>query len=105
MHRAYESSYSPVRVYWYSDRIEITNSGGLYGDAALDPFGPSGLTGYRNPNLADAMKTLGIVQRFGVGLRWARRWMRETGQPEPEFKVIGNNVVTATIRPSPRYPG
>ena len=104
MHRAYESSYSPVRVYWYNDRIEITNSGGLYGDAALDPFGQSGLTGYRNPNLADAMKTLGIVQRFGVGLRWARRWMRETGQPEPEFEVIGDNVVTATVRPSPRYP-
>ena len=104
MHRDYESSNSPVRVHWLNDRIEIINSGGPYGNAANDPFGHRGYTDYRNANLADAMKTLGIVQRFGLGLRLARRGMREAGQPEPEFDVFGN-VVTATVRPSPRYPG
>jgi ATP-dependent DNA helicase RecG len=28
MHRAYEATHAPVRVYWYDDRIEISNPGG-----------------------------------------------------------------------------
>ena len=31
MHRSYEGTHAPVRVYWYADRIEITSPGGLYG--------------------------------------------------------------------------
>ncbi|WP_419163358.1 ATP-binding protein [Candidatus Palauibacter sp.] len=50
-------------------------------------FGRPGVVAYRNPNLAEAMKALGLVQRYGAGIPIARRELRENGQPEPEFRV------------------
>jgi ATP-dependent DNA helicase RecG len=32
VHRAYDVSNAPVRVTWFSDRVEIQNPGGLYGN-------------------------------------------------------------------------
>ena len=31
MHRSYEGTNTPIRVYWYADRVEIASPGGLYG--------------------------------------------------------------------------
>ncbi len=67
LHRTYETTNAPVRVYWYSDRIEIHSPGGLYGQVNPENFGQPQVTDYRNPLLAEAMKALGFVQRFGVG--------------------------------------
>ena len=97
MHRTYEASNSPVRVNWFNDRIEIISPGGPYGDINAANFGRPGLTDYRNPNLADAMKSLGFVQRFGAGIPIARRLLQEAGHPEPEFIVPGTFVI-AVIR-------
>ena len=92
MHRTYEATNAPVRVSWFSDRIEVISPGGAFGTVAVDNFGQPGLTDYRNPNLADAMKTLGYVQRFGVGIDIARRHLAQAGHPPPEFDVSGNHV-------------
>ena len=99
MHRAYEATNAPVRVYWYDDRIEIINRGGPYGEVTVETFGTPGLTDYRNPNLAEAMRVLGLVQRFGAGLPIARRALAENGNPPPEFSVRPT-FVSATVRPS-----
>ena len=99
MHRAYEATNAPVRVYWYDDRIEITNPGGLYGEVTVETFGTPGLTDYRNPNLAEALRVLGFVQRFGAGIPIARRALAENGNPPPEF-LVRPTFVTATVRPS-----
>lgn len=61
MHRTYPGGHAPVHVYWYDDRIEITNPGGPYGMVSVDNFGQPGLAAYRNPTLAGAMKVLGLV--------------------------------------------
>ncbi len=92
MHRTYEATNAPVRVSWFSDRIEVISPGGAFGTVAADNFGQPGLTDYRNPNLADAMKTLGYVQRFGVGIDIARRHLEQAGHPPPEFDVSSNHV-------------
>jgi len=73
MHRSYEATHAPVRVYWFDDRIEIHSPGGPYGTVTVDNFGQPGLTDYRNPNLAEALRALGFVQRFGAGLAIARK--------------------------------
>lgn len=99
MHRAYEATNAPVRVYWYDDRIEIINPGGPYGEVTVETFGTPGLTDYRNPNLAEAMRVLGLVQRFGAGLPIARRALAENGNPPPAFSVRPT-FVSATVRPS-----
>ncbi|WP_440997953.1 ATP-binding protein [Arhodomonas sp. SL1] len=84
IHRDYEATHAPVRIYWFSDRIEIHNPGGLYGQVTRENFG-KGVTDYRNPLLAEAMHTLGYVQRFGFGIPMALRDLRNNGNPEPRF--------------------
>lgn len=98
MHRAYEATNAPVRVYWYDDRVEIINPGGPYGEVTVETFGTPGLTDYRNPNLAEAMRVLGLVQRFGAGIPIARRALAGNGNPPPEFRVQPT-YVTAIVRP------
>ncbi len=92
MHRSYEGNYTPARVYWYDDRIEILSPGGVFGSVTIDNFGRSGITSYRNPNLAEAMRNLGFVQRYGIGIPLANRLLRQAGHPEMEFHVDMNNV-------------
>jgi ATP-dependent DNA helicase RecG len=97
MHRTYEGTNAPVRVYWFDDRIEITNPGGPYGTVTVENFGRPGISDYRNPSLAGVLKTMGFVQRFGFGIAEARRALRENGNPELEFE-IEPTVVLATVR-------
>ena len=99
LHRTYESTNTPVRFYWYDDRIEITNPGGAYGVVNPANFGEPGITDYRNPNLAEALRVLGFVQRFGAGIPLARRALATNGNPPPEFKVEPT-YIQVTIKPT-----
>jgi ATP-dependent DNA helicase RecG len=92
MHRAYEGTNAPVRIYWFSDRIEISNPGGLYGQVNPENFG-QGVTDYRNPLVAEAMKVMGYVQRFGLGLPLAKRELEKNGNPPPEFQFQASSVL------------
>ncbi len=83
IHRDYEISRAPVRINWFQDRVEIANPGGLYGQVTPDNFGR--VTDYRNPQIAEAMKVLGFVQRFGYGVHLARRALEKNGNPPPDF--------------------
>jgi ATP-dependent DNA helicase RecG len=100
MHRTYEGTNAPSRVYWFNDRIEIYSPGGPFGTVTTENFGQPGLTDYRNPNLADAMKTLGFVQRFGVGIAIAQKELQANENPPLEFQVT-NSSVLAVIRRKP----
>jgi ATP-dependent DNA helicase RecG len=100
MHRAYDVTNAPVRVYWYDDRIEIANPGGPFGIVSVENFGEPGVADYRNPNLAEAMRVLGFVQRFGFTLAIARRALEENGNPPLELKVQPSHV-TAIVRVAP----
>ena len=100
MHRTYENTNAPVRVHWFDDRIEIINPGGPFGVVTRENFGRPGITDYRNPNLADAMKVMGFVQRFGIGIQTARAEMKKNGNPDIEFQ-IESMAVLATVRRRP----
>lgn len=97
MHRDYQTSNAPTRITWFDDRIEIQNPGGPFGQVSVENFAQPGITDYRNPNIAEAMKTLGFVQRFGVGISLARRELADNGNPPPEFSVTENHVLV-TVR-------
>ena len=97
MHRAYEATNAPVRVTWFNDRIEVHNPGGAFGIVTRENFGQPGVTDYRNPNVAEALKVYGYVQRFGAGIAIARRELEDHGHPEPEFSVE-DAFVQVTIR-------
>jgi len=97
LHRTYEGTTAPVRVYWFSDRIEIHSPGGPFGQVTKENFGHPGITDYRNPHLAEAMKVLGYVQRFGVGIQIARQELDKNGNPSPQFQVESTNILV-TVR-------
>lgn len=100
LHRSYESTNAPVRIYWFADRVEIYNPGGLYGQVNQQNFGRPGITDYRNPLLAEAMKVLGYVQRFGMGIPLARKQLADNGNPPAEFQFEATGVL-ATVRRRP----
>jgi len=93
LHRTYDASTMPVKVYWYSNRIEIINPGGLYGEVNPDTIWQN-VTAYRNPLLAEGLKSLGVVERFGYGLVQARRAVEVNGNPplttqfEPNYTLF-----------------
>lgn len=98
LHRSYENTNAPVRLYWFNDRVEIHNPGGPYGQVTKQNFGQPGSNDYRNPNLAAVMKELGYVQRFGYGITMARMEMEKNGNPPPEFLVEDAHVAVVLRR-------
>ena len=88
LHRSYEATHAPVRVYWFDDRIEIHSPGGPYGSVTVENFGQPGITDYRNPNLAEALRALGYVQRFGAGIPIARKCFSQRLRFEVQPSVV-----------------
>lgn len=84
MHRDYAST-SPVRFYWFEDRIEIQNPGGPYG--VVTPETVMRTSAYRNPSIAEVMKNLGYVNRFGYGLQRVQALLAQNGNPPIEFDI------------------
>ena len=99
IHRNYESSTTPVKIYWYADKIQITSPGGVYGEVTRDNFG-QGATSYRNPTVAEAMKHMGFMQKFGSGIAIAQKTLQNNGNPPAHFG-IEENFVCATVEKKP----
>ena len=90
MHREYDGTNAPARCYWFSDRIEIHSPGGCFGEVSNENFGNSSIVDYRNPVLADALKHMGFVDKFGAGIPTIKRAMSENGNPAPIFTAKDN---------------
>ncbi len=100
LHRTYEHTNAPIHVYWFNDRIEIQSPGGPFGIVNENNFGQPGVTDYRNPNIAEALKVLGFVQGFGFGIPTVRNELKKNGNPDPEFNVNQSNILW-TVRVLP----
>ena len=96
MHRSYEGTNAPVQVHWYTDRVEIRNPGGLYGQMTPENFG-KGTVDYRNPLVAELMHHLGFAQHFGFGVPLALNALRRNGNPKPDFR-FGPTHLEVTVR-------
>lgn len=94
MHRDYQSN-TPIRFYCFSDRIEIQSPGGLYGEVTLSTLMQR--NSYRNPVLAEALKAMGYVNRFGFGIQHAQALLQKNGNPIAEIDAQ-DKVVAITIR-------
>ncbi len=94
MHRTYETN-SPVRFYWFNDHIEIQSPGGLYGEATPENFPMQ--NSYRNPVIAESMKNLGYVNKFGRGVLRAQEILAQNGNPPALFNFQPTYFL-ATVR-------
>jgi len=84
IHRDYQSN-APIKFYEFSDRIEISNPGGLFGIVRPENFPDK--NDYRNPVLAEAAKNLGYVNTFNVGIKRALVALQKNNNPKPDFKL------------------
>ena len=98
IHRDYQIGNAPIKFYEYENRIEISNSGGLYGQANAQNF--PWVNDYRNPLLAEAMKLMGYVNKFNRGIAKVKDEMLRNGNPEPIFDVNHITEFRVTLRPS-----
>ncbi len=48
---------------------------------------------HRNPIIAEAMKALGFVNRFGYGVQRAQALLKQNGNPPPEFEFDEHSVL------------
>ena len=94
IHRSYESN-APTYIYEFSNRIEIINSGGLFGEATAQNFPDA--SDYRNVVLAEAMKVLGYVNRFNYGIKRAIHELEENGNGAPNFDLSLTTKFKVTI--------
>lgn len=95
MHRNYDSN-TPIRFYAFSDHIEVQSPGGLYGEATPENFPTR--NSYRNPIIAEAMKSLGFVNRFGYGVQRAQALLTQNGNPPAEFEFDAHTVLVKIYR-------
>ncbi|MGD0227160.1 MAG: ATP-binding protein [Terriglobia bacterium] len=98
MHRAYEATNAPVRISWFEDRIEIQNPGGLYGQVTPENY--ERVSDYRNPVIAEVLKALGYVERFGTGITRANSALKANNNPPAEFTFEATHVLVTIRRPA-----
>lgn len=94
MHRDYRGN-TPTKFYQYSDRLEIVNPGGLYGNARPENF--PRVNDYRNPVIAEALKVLGFVNKFNRGIDRVQRELRNNGNGLAKFKVDDITVFAVNV--------
>jgi len=97
MHRSYEGTNTPVRIYWFNNRVEIISPGSPFGSVTVKNFGYPGITDYRNPNIAEMFKTLGFVQKYGIGIQTAQNALERNGNKLIDF-IVNESVVICILR-------
>jgi ATP-dependent DNA helicase RecG len=91
----------------YRDRMEIINSGGLYGKITIDSLGKV-RPDTRNASLANILELLGVTENRYSGIPTIRTECAKVGLPAPifearcgEFKVtFKNNIYTGETKRS-----
>lgn len=100
VHRDY-SSYTeniPVRIEMYRDRLEIINSGGLYGNISINELGQV-RPDTRNPALANILEVLHYTENRYSGIPTIMNEFASNNFPMPvfsvkhgDFKVVMRNI-------------
>ena len=96
----------PVCIEMYRDRMEIINSGGLYGKISIDALGKV-RPETRNAALANMLEVLNITENRYSGIPAMRNEFAKAGLPAPifsavhgEFKVIMKNGLYSDKEPA-----
>lgn len=95
----------PIRIEMYRDRMEIINSGGLYGKISIDVLGKV-RPETRNAALANMLELLHVTENRYSGIPTMRSEFAAAGLPAPmfsaihgEFKVVMKNGLFVETMP------
>ena len=94
MHRNY-LAHSYIQVCIYDDRLEITSPGGLYGGLTIEQM-LKGSSSIRNELVADIFLKMGIVEKWGTGIKRIHDLCKEHGLGEVLYSADDFSF-TATI--------
>lgn len=91
VHRDYARRDGTVQVIHRSDRLEISNPGGLIGGVAPDNilYHPPR---HRNRRLTEVLQQLGLMERAGMGVNRLFRQLLRKGKGTPEYDVTPESV-------------
>jgi ATP-dependent DNA helicase RecG len=96
VHRDYSLAGETVRLFVYSDRVEVHSPGSLVPGLTLeDLIALRARSNPRNPRIAGLLRDLpgGFMERVGAGVRMMVYEMRELGKPDPEFSDLGGEFL------------
>ena len=97
MHRDWFNEGANVFVEIYTDRIEVSNPGGLPKGMLPSDLGHKSVR--RNPLIADLLHRIEFIEKAGTGIKRMRDEAKKYGSPEPKFETTG--FFTATFYPNP----
>jgi len=90
-HRDYSQRGDRVRIYAFSDRVEVHSPGGLGGPMRLDNLLERRWS--RNATLVQGLVAFDIIEEVGFGLDRMVAVMADAALPPPVFKEIGDTFV------------
>ena len=83
-HRDYSIHGDGIRLYIFSDRLDITSPGGLPGPVTIDNIVNERFS--RNSVIVQVLSDMGFIERLGYGVDRVLALMQEDHLPEPEFE-------------------
>jgi ATP-dependent DNA helicase RecG len=86
-HRDYSIQGDGIRLFIFSDRLEVTSPGGLPGPVTVDNIVDERYS--RNSIIVQVLADMGFIERLGYGVDRVIALMQERGLPPPEFAETG----------------
>jgi predicted HTH transcriptional regulator len=102
VHRDYSKRGESVRVFCYPDRVEIHSPGLLLPGITVEQMERGEVQSkLRNPTLANLLKDIpGYMERLGSGIRFMLDETKHQGLPGPQFRELGEFIVTFQKAPA-----
>jgi ATP-dependent DNA helicase RecG len=86
-HRDYSIQGDGIRLFIFSDRLEVTSPGGLPGPVTVDNIVDERYS--RNSIIVQVLADMGFIERLGYGVDRVIALMQERDLPPPEFAETG----------------
>lgn len=89
LHADYSQLGCTIQVAIFSDRLEITNPGGLTFGMTLE-LAQGGASKLRNRAIGRVFKALNLIEQWGSGIRRIQDTYEQEGLTEPKFQELNN---------------
>jgi len=97
VHRDYTSSYDSV-IKIFKDRIVFYNPGTLPDTISLEQLlSDDYISQPHNKQIAEFFKEVGLIEKYGSGIKRVRQEFTEYGLPEPVFKKLKDGMIVTAF--------